>query len=1362
MPPLTEKRICAAFALLLATVVASAVLSFHFATRAGNVLAVAAVTGVLELALFGALGWLATAETRLRRRRENELRETEHFCEQLGESAGDCVAVLSSAGLVLSVNGSGRRSFAIRNPTGKPATLWADLWAGEDRALALAALEHARADGEGSFQARHSSISGEVGWWDVRVTRCAGGSDAPERLIATARDITAWRQSAEKLSLVFDRSEDAFFVLDEGVVTDCNAAAAKLLGHPDRRSLLGSKLAAHAPEFQPDGLASTEKFTELARLAREDGRCRGEWRFRTTKGEDVPIEITLATSETTGSRLLLATCRDVSEQHQARLALSTGEQRFAAFMDHSPSLAFIKDEQGRYIFMNKLMEERFGLSFADMLGRTDLAWLPAETARLLSENERAIIETGEPAKSIELIADAEGEETAWQLVSFPIKTADGRTLIGGVGIDVTREKWARQWNADREAQFRDLFDEAPVALHEVDAQGRITRVNKTELSLLGYSAEEMIGRPVWEFIVEDDAAKTVAGEISGRVSAESTQRTFRKKSGGRVPVLVRNKRITDAAGRTGGLRSTLEDISALKRIEVDLREAEEKYRSIFENAIEGIFQSTQEGSYMSVNPALAEIFGYASPDEMVRSVTHIGRQLYVDPCRRQQFAAVMAEKGAVRDFESEMRRKDGSTIWVSERARAVRDIDGKLLYYEGTIEDVTARRDAEGTIRQARDAALESVRLKSEFLANMSHEIRTPMNGIIGMVGLLLDMQLSPKQRDFAQTISTSAESLLTIINDILDFSKIEAGMLTFEEIDFDLATVVEGAVELLATRAAPKNVELAALIPSNVPFALRGDPGRLRQVLTNLVGNAVKFTAAGEVVVRAELLEDTDREAALRFRVTDTGIGIPPDVQGTLFQAFVQADGSTTRKYGGTGLGLAICKQLVQQMGGEIGVESEPGRGSTFWFTARLAKQAGKGSARARRPELEHKRVLIVDDNATSRQILHHLTSAWGMADQQAATAIEAITLLGRAASRGQPFDAVLVDAEMPGMNGFDLARTIKSDPRLQAPKLVMLTSLDRRDDSELLREAGVDAHLHKPVKQKVLCDCLSGVLTDGHGSREVMAGLVVLDKKKPSAPGSSDAPKLRILIAEDNVVNQKVALHQLQKLGYLADVVDNGREALNALEMSHYDLVFMDCQMPELDGYAATRELRQWERAERKTWVVAMTANSLEGDRDKCLAAGMDDYVSKPVKMENLQAAIDRFLGLREIQTEARDHGTSAAIDIDAIASFRDLDELTGDDLLVKLIDVFLDNSPKVIADARAALSAHASPQLARAAHTLKGSCSNFGAERLRLACERLEAFANRGVLEGAEEFLAAVEKEYSFVRVALEHERPSSIAA
>jgi len=1359
MNPLTEKRILAACTAALVIFVGTAV--FAFGAGGGSSPGFTVGLGALQFALLAGFAWLASGELRLRRRREAELRGAARFRASLVENTDDIVAILSGAGQILSLNQLGGEVFCLESTAIPEGVLWPDRWPGAQRAAAQDALEQARETGVATFESERISANGGVTAWSSRITRVAPLDGEPERFVVATRDLSAFRLAQEKLLVAFERSDDPCFLIEDGLITDCNSAAVKFIGRPKREALLGLSLAALSPETQPDGLASAEKLAELAQLAHADGGCRGEWAFRRASGEEIAGEITLGTVRGSGGRMLIATCRDLSDDRQMRVALRASEERFHAFMEQSPLLAFIKDERGRYVFMNRTMEEQCGVSFEKLLGRSDGDWLPPEAARLLAENERSLRETGASAKLIEFaIKRADGREAVWQFSSFLIRTADDRTLVGGMGVDITDTRRAESAEVTRDGQFRDLFDEASVASHELDAHGRITRVNRTELALLGYTLPEMVGRPVSDFIVEEDAAKVVAVELSGRGGAEAVQRTFRRKTGGRVPVLSRVKLIRGEEGHIEGLRVTLQDISALKRIEEDLRDAEEKYRSIFENAIEGIFQTTQEGSYMSVNPALAEIFGYASADEMLRSVTHIGRQLYVDPNRRQQFAALIAERDAVKDFESEMQRKDGSVIWVSERARAVRDMDGKLLYYEGTVEDITARRNAEAAIRQARDAALESVRLKSEFLANMSHEIRTPMNGIIGMAGLLLDMQLSPKQRDFAQTISHSADSLLTIINDILDFSKIEAGMMNFEQIDFDLTSVVEGSVELLATRAAAKSIELGSLVSNNVPVNLRGDPGRLRQVLTNLVGNAVKFTSTGEVVVRVDLIEDAATDVALRFRVTDTGIGIAPETQRQLFQAFVQADGSTTRKFGGTGLGLAISKQLVQQMGGEIGVESEQGKGSTFWFTTRLPRQSGKPVRPPRRPEFVGKNVLVVDDNASSRQILHHHCAAWGIVDQQSSTGLEAVTLLARGAARGKAFDAVLIDAQMPGMNGFELARAIKSDPRLQSPKVILLTSLDRRDDPEQLRDAGVDATMTKPVKQAALCETLLGLLSDGREPREVKAGLVVLERPQPVEQPPNR--QLRILIAEDNVVNQKVALHQLQKLGYLADVVDNGRAALDALERTDYDLVFMDCQMPELDGYAATTELRMWERAERKTWIVAMTANSLEGDREKCLAAGMDDYVSKPVKIENLQAAIDRFLGIRDLQQDVRDGGATAPIDLGTIESFRGLEDNAGDDLLAKLIDVFLENTPRVLTDARAALVANSTPGLARAAHTLRGSCSNFGAERMRVACRELEDFSNRGVIEGSEELLAAIEREFSYVRIALERARPASAAA
>jgi two-component system sensor histidine kinase/response regulator len=558
-------------------------------------------------------------------------------------------------------------------------------------------------------------------------------------------------------------------------------------------------------------------------------------------------------------------------------------------------------------------------------------------------------------------------------------------------------------------------------------------------------------------------------------------------------------------------------------------------------------------------------------------------------------------------------------------------------------------------LRRARDAALESARIKAEFLANMSHEIRTPMNGVVGMTGLLLETRLDSQQLEFVETIRSSADGLLTVINDILDFSKIEAGKLVFETLDFDLRDTIEGTVDLLAKQADSKGLELAAWIDPEAPTAVQGDPGRFRQVLINLLANAVKFTAHGEVIVRVTRDEETETAVLLRVSVQDTGIGIAPDVQPRLFDAFTQADGSTTRRYGGSGLGLAISRRLVEMMGGRIGVESHPGRGSTFWFTARFGKQAER--TMAPRPVqdsfLHGVRVLIVDDNETNRTILHHQLSAWGMTDECAAGAPEALVKLREAAMNGRPFPLAVLDMQMPDMDGLMLAQAIKADQALASTRLIIMTSLGQRHDCTTLQASGVARCLTKPVKQIQLFECVLSVMADhlqamvtgrprlpgpddtGRHRRLAMvvdAAAAVHGADAAGTAGAADTarprPRGRVLLAEDNPVNQRVALHQLQRLGYVADAVGNGHEAVTALGQIPYDLVLMDCQMPEMDGYQATTAIRALEGGGRRTPIIAMTASALDGEMQKCLDAGMDAYISKPVKIDQLRALLDEWM--------------------------------------------------------------------------------------------------------------------------------------
>jgi PAS domain S-box-containing protein len=633
------------------------------------------------------------------------------------------------------------------------------------------------------------------------------------------------------------------------------------------------------------------------------------------------------------------------------------------------------------------------------------------------------------------------------------------------------------------------------------------------------------------------------------------------------------------------------------------------------------------GSIEYVNPKFTEITGYTDQEAYGQNPRVLKSGEHPPEFYKELWDTISSGHEWRGEFCN--RRKDGQLYWEAASISPVRNDAGKITHYVAVKEDVTARKQAEQELREARAAADAANRAKSAFLANMSHEIRTPMNGIIGMTDLALDTELTPEQRDYLNTVKTSADALLTLINDILDFSKIEAGKLELDPIDFALRDSLADMLNALANRAHSKGLELAYEVLPEVRDALIGDVYRLRQVIVNLVGNAIKFTSSGEILVRVEQDERTDERVTLHVSVSDTGIGIPASKLESIFTPFEQADTSTTRKYGGTGLGLAISVQLVELMGGRIWAESEEGKGTTFHFTAQfdIGTPAPAEDVERRRELLDGLPVLVVDDNATNRRILEAMLRNWQMQPRSTEGGADALAEMDRADAAGQPFKLVLSDVNMPEMDGFMLYERTRESPRHKGTPFILLTSAARPGDVARCREIGVSAHLIKPVKQSILMNAIVGAV----------AGKAVAAREADKSPSAAAAPAaeraLQILLAEDNAVNQKFAVRAIEKAGHAVVVASNGREALERWQQDAFDVILMDIQMPEMDGFEATARIRELEQANEAgphIPIIAMTANAMKGDKERCLEAGMDGYVSKPVKRQTLFAEIDRVLGV------------------------------------------------------------------------------------------------------------------------------------
>ena len=799
---------------------------------------------------------------------------------------------------------------------------------------------------------------------------------------------------------------------------------------------------------------------------------------------------------------------------------------------------------------------------------------------------------------------------------------DGKQVVQGLIRDITERKRTERILIESEEKFRTLFEQSidAIFIHE---RGNIKDVNNSACNMVGYVKKQLLSMTIMDFYPPADREK-IKKRINRNEKILKVETQWIRADGNLIDVDIISNVIDFHKGLT---QSVVHDITERKLTENKIRESEEKFRAIFDNSLDAIMLTAPDGKILMANPAASRMFG--KTEEEIISGARDGIVDITDP-NLQKFLKERADKGL---YKGELihKRKDGTKFHCEIASVVFKDKDGNNRS-SLIIRDISERKQIEESLRESNQKlalAIEQVeaanKAKSEFLANMSHEIRTPMNAIMGMTGLLLDTTLDEVQMEHLDIIRRSSDALLGIINDILDFSKIEAGKMDLEILDFDLRTALDEIVALPAITAQEKGLEFVYEIDSNIPSLLQGDPGRLRQIILNIASNAVKFTDQGEVILHVSLVEETKTHTKLRFEVIDTGIGISKKDIPRLFQSFHQADASSTRKYGGTGLGLVISKKLVELMGGRIGVESIQDKGTTFWFTVIFEKQHDMEEKALIPPvDIQDKRVLIVDDNKTNLEILQRYVEAWGLVCDAAWNGDMALTLLNAAVKSKAPYDIVITDMQMPHMDGKELGQRIKADPRLKDAHMVVLSSRGMRGDAAAMKKIGFSAYLTKPVRRSQLFDCLVLVLS---GKSEIKARDQLITRHTITEARKRN---VRILIAEDNIVNQKLALRLLEKFGFRADAVANGKEAVHSLGMIPYHLVLMDVQMPVMDGLEATRVIRDPDSKvnNHNVPIIAMTAHALVGDRERCLEAGMNEYISKPINPNDLLKAIEEQL--------------------------------------------------------------------------------------------------------------------------------------
>ncbi|QDV42773.1 Signal transduction histidine-protein kinase BarA [Stieleria neptunia] len=1104
-----------------------------------------------------------------------------------------------------------------------------------------------------------------------------------------------------------------------------------------------------------------------------------DYRLAVTEGPTIWIrETVLLDHDASPEPLLCGASHDVSEQRHLSRSLGDAEAVYHSLVESLPLCVLRKDLRGRLQYANELACEVMGVSAPAIVGKTDFDLFPADLAKKYLADDRQVIETGKLHHNVERHQDSGGNLKHVEVWKAPVHDVSGEV----VGIQVMFWDITDQKNAEHQVEYEKfllsiLLDTVPDAVYFKDRDSRFIRLSRSCAHKLGLDdPRQAIGKSDADFFGREHAREALADErrimetgetILAKIERETyTNREDTWCSTTKVP-------LRDLHGEIVGTFGISRDVSEQKKAEQELSRERDLLKTIINNVPDLIYVKDRAGRFITANAALVQLLGLQSADDLLGKTDYD----YSPPEMACNYVTddqnVMRTGEPLLDREESHHGDQGEELWLLTTKVPLRSPEGDVIGVVGIGHDITERKKFEKELMQAKEVADKANRAKSDFLANMSHEIRTPMNAIIGMTDLVLDTRLDATQRNFLSMVQESGEALLAVINDILDFSKIEAGKLEIESQTFDLRESLGDTMKTLGLKAHAKGLELAFRVDPAIPRYLCGDAGRLRQIVVNLVGNAIKFTEQGEVFVEVELVTQTDDDLELQLRVRDTGVGIPEDRCNAIFEEFEQADTSVTRRFGGTGLGLAISSRLVGLMGGAIAVESEVGEGSQFTFNIHL-RQAPNGTEANATNGLVYvggSKVLVVDDNMTNRRILQEMLGNWGMVPILADSGESALELMREAEQRNEPCKLVVSDVHMPEMSGYDFIEQVRRDDNLSKTPIIVLTSGGREGEDALRDRLDISERLMKPVKQSELFDAI--VRTLG----------VTAPEDTPdydfSEPIHESIDHLKVLLTEDNAINQKLAIGVLTRFGHQVTVANNGAEAVEAFQNDHFDVVLMDVQMPVMDGFAATEAIRELEKKSGSHIpIIAMTAHAMKGDREKCLEVGMDEYVAKPIRISVLKEKLIKVLQSPEVDsprppsdaaepevpetrasesrasesgaieaepetsvTEAAPEAKTAPDACGEQSACYDLEPVRtmvagNDELLRELLAMYLDESEMLLSQIESAILSGDGEAVRRAGHTLSGASRSVGAAETSDLAQELRSVEDGGPFDDAAE--------------------------